>query len=149
MIGDADGVLSEGGVVVGIRMRGGLTKILQIVVRDCVGVRAKRTERKSRFHGCKGEGIDLDGIKEILAALLAGEEIVDPGEKRVAAKLEGVAGSVEAQGFGEVQSVLTRRTGEQVGAADRINDGWNLDQSVSAVCIGLLQVARELSSEMA
>src|SRR5258708_39159098 len=99
MIGDANGVLGEGGVVVGIRMRCGTAKILQIVMRDFVGVGAKRAERKSGFHWSESEGIDIDGIKEIFAALLAGKEVVDPGEKRVAAEFEGVAGREEITPF--------------------------------------------------
>ena len=79
MIGDADCILREGSIVVGIGMRGGLAKILKIVLGDLVGIGAEGRERKSGFHRCEGEGIHLDRIEEILTALPAGEEIVDPG----------------------------------------------------------------------
>ena len=42
VVGDADGVLCEGGVFVGVGMRGGAAEVLQIVMRDFMGVGAQR-----------------------------------------------------------------------------------------------------------
>ena len=42
MVGDANGVLGEGRVVVAVGMRGGAAEILQIVVWDFVSVGAAR-----------------------------------------------------------------------------------------------------------
>ena len=149
MIGDANGVLGEGGVVVGVGMGGGLAEILQIVFRHFVGIGAERGERESAFLGCEGEGIHFDGIEKIFAALLAGEEIVDPGEEGVSAELESVAAGVEAEGLGEVQAMFAGGAGENVGAADGIDDGGNFDEGVGGVGERLLQVAGELGSQVA
>ena len=149
MIGDTDGVLSEGGVVVGVGMGGGLAKTLEIVFGDGVRIGAEGAERKSGFHRFESEGIDFDGIEEVLATLLAGEEVVDPGEKRVAAELEGMAAGIEAESFGKVEAVLASGAGEQVGTADGVHDGGDLDEGVGGVGVGLLQVAGELGTEVA
>ena len=62
MVGDADRVLRERGIFVGIRMRGGAAEILQIVVRDLVRVGAQRRELESGFHcGSKVNGLTLIG----------------------------------------------------------------------------------------
>src|SRR5271167_1322732 len=99
MIGDANRILGEGSVVVAIGIGGRWAEALEVVFRDGVGVGAQRSERESTFLRLEGEGIDLDGIEDIFAALLAGEEIVDPGDENVAAKLEGMAAGIEAEGF--------------------------------------------------
>src|SRR6202011_1943393 len=65
MVGDADGVLGEGGVFVGVGIRGGAAEILQIILWHFVGVGAERREWESCFHGRVSEGVDLDGIEKI------------------------------------------------------------------------------------
>src|ERR1700740_360797 len=104
-------------------MRSSLAEILQIVFRNFVGIGAERRERESAFLGREGEGIHLDGIEKIFTALLAGEEIVDPGDKGIAAELEGVAAGIEAESFGDVQAVLTGSARQYVRAADGVDDG--------------------------
>ena len=54
VIGDSDRILSEGSVIVGIRMGGSLAELLQIVFRDRMGVGAERREREPGFHGREG-----------------------------------------------------------------------------------------------
>ena len=149
MIGDADGVLREGGVVVAVGIGGIGAEVLQIVVRDGVGVGAERGEREPGFHGFEGEGIHFDGIEEIFAALLAGEIIVEPGDEGVAAELEGMAAGIEAESFGKLGAVFARGAGEQVGASDAVDDVGDLDERVVGVGVGLAQVAGELGAEMA
>ena len=147
VVGDANRVLGEGGVIIGIGMRGGLAEILDVVLRHGVGVGAQRRERQSGFHGREGEGVHFDGIEKIFAALLAGKEVVDPGEQGIAAELEGVAPGIEAESFGEMEAMLAGGAGKNVGAANGVNDGRNLDQRVGGVGVGLLQVAGELGAE--
>jgi len=91
---------------------------LQIVMRNGVGVGAEGRERKSGFLGFEGEGIDLDDIENIFAALLAGKKIVDPGDKGIATELEGMAAAIEAEGFGELGAVFASGTGELIGRGD-------------------------------
>ncbi len=91
VIGDADGVLREGGIFVGIGVRCGASKVLQIIVGDFVGVGAQGCELHPGLEGHEGEGIDFDRIEKIFTALLAGKEIVDPGKQSVSAKLQRVS----------------------------------------------------------
>jgi len=149
VVGDADGVLREGGVFVGVGIGGRAAEVLQVVVRDFVSVGAQRRECESGFHRLEGEGIDLDGIEKIFAALLAGEEIVDRGEEAVAAELPAIAAAFEADGFGEVQAVFASLARKQVGASDAVEDVRNLDQDVAGVAVGLLEIVGELGAEMA
>src|SRR5260370_20320145 len=114
-----------------------------------MGVGAERRKRESGFHRREGEWIDFDGVEEIFAALLAGEKVVDPGEKRVAAELEGVSAAIEAESFSEMEAVLAGGARQDVGAADGVHDGGDLHQGVGGVGVGLVQVAGELSAQMA
>ena len=114
-----------------------------------MSVGAERSEFESGFHGLEGEGIDFDGIEEEFAALLAGEEIVNPGEETVAAELPGMATAFEADGFGEMQAMLAGLAGKHTGASDAVEDGGNFDEHVAGVAERLLLVAGELSAEMA
>ena len=148
VVGDADGVLRESGVLISVGMRSGAAEVLQIVVRDFVGVRAQGAQRESGFHGLEGEGIDLDGIEKIFAALLAGEKIVDPSEEAVAAELPCIAAAFVADRFGEVQAMLAGLAGKKVGASYAVEDVKNFNQHVVSV-VGLLKVAGELGAEMA
>src|SRR5271157_4399455 len=112
MIGDANSVLRESGVVVAVGMRGICAEALQIIFRDSVGVGTERSQREPGFHGLEGEGIDLDNVEEILAALLAGVKIINPGDERVAAELERMAAGIEAQCLGKLGAVFARGAGE-------------------------------------
>src|SRR5271168_659169 len=122
MIGDADGVLNEGRVVVAVGIGGRRAEALQIVFRDGMSVGAERRKRKSGFHGLEGEGIDFDYVEEILAALLAREVVVDPCDQGIAAELEGMAAGIEAQGFGKLGAVFARSAGELVGAPNAVDN---------------------------
>ena len=112
MIGDTNGVLRESSIVVAVGVGSGLAEILQIVVRDGVGISAKRSEWEPGFFRCKGEGVDFDFVEKIFAALLAGEEIVDPGDESVAAKLKGVAAGIETESFGKLGAVFAGGAGQ-------------------------------------
>src|SRR5258708_21317362 len=114
-----------------------------------MGVGAERRKRESGFHGREGEWIDFDGVEQIFAALLAGEKVVNPGEKRVAAELEGVSAGIEAESFGEMESVLAGGARQDVGAADGVHDGGKLHEGVGGVGVGLLKVGGELRAKMA
>ena len=74
MVGDADRVLGEGSIVVAVGIGRICAEVLQIVVRDFVSVGAERSEWESGLHRFEGEGIDLDGIEQVFAALLAGKK---------------------------------------------------------------------------
>src|SRR5271166_7187234 len=106
MIGDADGVLSEGGVVVAVGIRGGWAEVLKVVFRNAVSVGAERSEWESGFPRLEREWINLDGVENIFAVLLAGKKIVDPGDEAVAAELEGMTAGVKAEGFGKLGAVF-------------------------------------------
>jgi len=149
MVGDANGVLGEGGVVVAVGVGGGRAEVLQVIVRDGVGVGAERSERESGFHGFESKGIDLDDIEETFAALLAGEEVVDPGDEGVAAEFEGMAAGVESEGFGKLGAVFASGAGELIGASGAIDDVGNLDGRVVGVGVGLAEITGELGAEMA
>ena len=149
VIGDADGVLGEGGVVVAVGTGGIGAEALEIVVGDGVGVGAERGEWEPGFHGFKSERIHFDGIEDIFAALLAGEIIVKPGEEGIAAELEGMAAGIETQSFGKLGAVFASGAGEQVGAADAVDDVGDLDEGVGGVGEGLAEVAGELGAEVA
>ena len=118
-------------------------------MRHAVSVGAQRGERQSGFLRFEGEGIDFDDVEKIFAALLAGKEIVDPGEKGVAAELERVAAGIEAEGFGKLGAVLASGAGKKIGASDAVDDVGNFDQRVAGVGVGLAQIARELGAQMA
>src|SRR5579863_2603430 len=149
MIGKADGVLSEGGIVVGIGMGRGLAKILEIVMRDGVSVGTKGAEWKSGLLRFEGEGVHFNRIEKIFATLLAGEKVINPGEKRVAAKFQGMVAGIETEGLGEVETMLAGSAGEDVGTTNSVHDGWDFDESGGGVGVGLLQVTGELSAKMA
>src|SRR5580700_808015 len=149
MIGGANRVLREGRVVVAVGIGGGRTETLQIVFRDRVSVSAERRERQTRFHGFEGEGVDLDYVEQIFAALLAGEVIVDPCDERVAAELERMAAGIEAESFGKLAAMFASGTRKLIGTSNAVDDVGNLDQRVGGIGIGLAQVARELGAEMA
>jgi hypothetical protein len=59
MVGDADRVLGEGGVVVAVGMGRGWAEVLQIVFRDGMSVGAQGRERQSGFHGFEVKGSTL------------------------------------------------------------------------------------------
>ena len=73
----ANGVLRKGGVLIGVRMRGGAAEILEIVVRDLMRVGAKGAKLQSALPGFECERVDLDGIEKVFTTLLAGEEVID------------------------------------------------------------------------
>src|SRR5882724_206683 len=149
MVGNSDRVLGESGIFIGVGIRGGAAEVLQIVVRDFVSVGAQRRELEPRFHRLKRKRIYLERIEEIFAALLARKKIVDLGEQAITAELPGIARTVVTESFGQMQAVLARLPRQQVGAPNAVHDGWNLDQHVAGVGVGLLPVARELGAEMA
>ena len=60
MIGDANRVLRESSVVVAVGIGRGRAEILQIILRNGVGIGAERSERKSGFLRRKGERIDFN-----------------------------------------------------------------------------------------
>src|SRR5579863_758838 len=130
-------------------MRRGLAKILEIVMRDGVGVGTKGAERKSGFLRFESEGVHFNRIEKIFSTLLAGEKVINPGEKRVAAKFQGVAAGIETEGLGEVETMLAGGAGEDVGTADGVHNGWDFDESGGGVGVGLLQVTGKLSAKMA
>ena len=113
MIGGADGVLGEGGVVIAVGIGGICAEALQVVLRDLVGVGAERGERQSGFHGLEGEGIDFDDVEEIFAALLAGKIIIEPGDEGIAAELEGMAAGIEAESFGKLAAMFASGAGSR------------------------------------
>ncbi len=78
--------------------------------------------------GSKVKGSTLMRIEEIFAALLAGEEIVDPCDQGIAAELEGMAAGIEAESFGKLGAVFARGAGELVGASDAVDDVGDFDQ---------------------
>src|SRR5580700_3160956 len=133
MIGDADCVLGESGIVVAVGIGGGWAEALKIVFRNGVGVGAERSERESGFHGFEGERIDFDDVEEIFAALLAGEVVVDPCDEGVATELEGMAAGIEAQRFGKLGAVFAGSAGELVGASDAIDNIGDFNQGVGSV----------------
>ena len=149
MIGDADGVLGEGGVVVAVGVGAGWAEVLEIVVRDLVGIGAEGSEWESGFLRLEGEGIDLDFVEEIFAALLTGKIVVNPGDEGVAAEFEGVAAGIEAEGFGQLGAVFAGGAGEQIGASDAVDDVGDFDEGVAGVGVGLAKVAGKLGAEMA
>jgi len=149
MVGDPDGVLSEGGVVVAVGVGGGGAEVLQIVVRHRVGVGAEWRQRQSGFLRFEGEGVDFDFVEKVFTALLAGEEIVDRSNEGVAAEFEGVVAGIEAEGFGELGAVFAGGARELIGASDAIDDVGNFDEGAVGVGVGLAQVAGELGAKMA
>lgn len=149
MIGDADGVLCESGIVVAVGVRSGLAEILQIVVRDGVGVGAERREREPGFLRFKGEGIDFNFIEKIFAALLAGKEIIDPRDESVSTKFKGVAAGIKTKSLCKLGAVFAGRTRKQIGTTDTVDDVSHFDERVVGVGIGLAQVAGELGAKMA
>ena len=149
MIGKANRVLCEGGVVVAVGVGGGWSEILQIISWDCVSVGAERCEGKSGLHGFEGKRIDFDGIENVFAALLAGEEVVDPGKERVASELERMPAGIEAQSFSKLGAMFARGTGKLVGAANAIDDVGDFDQRIGGVGVGLAEITRELGAEVA
>ena len=126
VVGDADGVLGEESVVVGVRMGRRAAEILQVIVRDFVSVGAQRREIEPALHGLESERIDFDGIEKIFAALLSGEKVVDRRKKGVAAQFPRVARAFVTYGFREVQTMLAGLAGKKVGASHAVEDGRNL-----------------------
>src|SRR5580698_5139895 len=114
-----------------------------------MGVGPERSQRESSFLRFEGEGIDLDFVEEIFAALLAREEVIDPCNEGVAAEFEGMAAGIEAESFGELGTVFAGGAREQVGAPDTVDDVRNLNERVGGVGIGLPEIAGELRAEMA
>jgi hypothetical protein len=62
-------------------------------------------------------GCGFDGIEKILAALPAGEEVVDPGEQAISTEFPGVARSLKTDGLGHMQSVLARLARQDIRSA--------------------------------
>src|ERR1700758_3497372 len=97
MVGDANGVLCKGRIVVAIGTRDRAAETLQIIMRHFVGIGPQRSEFHSGFLRFEREGIDLERIKEVLTTLLAGKIIVEPGEQRIDAKLPRIAAGIKAE----------------------------------------------------
>src|ERR1700730_13970434 len=136
MIGYADGVLREGGIVVAVGIGKSRPEVLQVIVRNRVGVGAEGSERKSGLLRLEGERIHLDDVEKIFAILLAGIVIVNPGDERVAPELEGVAAGIEAESLGKLAAVFARGPGEQVGAPDTVENVGDFDERVAGVGVG-------------
>src|SRR5580698_8780102 len=135
MVGGSDGVLREGCVVIAVGVGRVRPETLQIILRDGVGVGAERGEWEPGFHRFEGEGIDLDDIEEIFAALLAGVVIVEQSNEGIAAELERMATGIEAQGFGKLAAMFAGGARELVGAANTVDEVGNFNQSVGGVGI--------------
>ena len=88
MICHPNRILRKSRVIVAVRVRRRRPEILQIVMRDRVRISPQRRQRKSGLLRFKGKRIDFNNVKNIFAALLAGEKIIDPCDQRVAPKLE-------------------------------------------------------------
>src|SRR5579863_8181989 len=82
----------------------------------------ERSQRKTRFLWFEAERIHFNNIEKIFAALLAGEKVVDPCDESVAAELEGMPASVEAESLGQLGAMFTRGAGKLIGATDAIDD---------------------------
>ena len=61
------------------------------------------------------------------------KEVVDPGEKRVAAEFEGMTAGIEAESLGEMEAVLASGAGKQVRASDSVHDRGDFGESVGGV----------------
>src|SRR5580698_9412715 len=122
MIGNANGVLRECGVVVAIGIGGRWSEVLQIIVGYAVSVSAQRHQRQPAFLRCKREGIHLDGVEDVFAVLLAGEIIVNPGNEGIASKFQGVAAAVEAECFGKLGAVFAGGARKQIGTSNAVED---------------------------
>src|SRR5678809_790815 len=105
-------------------------------MRDFVGIGAQRRELQSGLSWLECEWVNLDRIEEVFAALLAGEEVINPGEKPVSTKLPGVTRSLHAESLCQVQPVLAGLAWKDVRAADPVEYGRDLYQHVAAVALG-------------
>src|SRR5579863_3088019 len=114
-VGHADRILGKGGILVRIGARSGAAEVLQIIMRYLMGKRPQRRQRQTLLLGHITVRIYFQQIEKKFTALLAGKEIVDPGEQGVAAKLPGISFRVEAQGFSKVQLMFAGLPRQQVG----------------------------------
>src|SRR6202142_3048111 len=114
-----------------------------------MGVGAEGSQRQAADEGLKGEGINVDGIENILAAEGGREEVVDLGDEGVAAEFERVALAVAADGFGEVLAVLIGFARQDGGAAESVEHAGDFRQGLIGITLGPLIVARNLGAEMA
>src|SRR5438552_2613345 len=100
-------------------------KALQIVMRHLVRIGAQRREFQAAFHGFEGERVHLYRIEDIFTTECRREEVVNPGEQRVAAEFPGVALAIETDGFSEMRAMLAGLTRQDGRSAEPINDPRN------------------------
>src|SRR5579863_8937940 len=112
-------------------------------------ISAQRRQLQSRLHRLECKRVDLDRIEEIFAALLAREEVVDPGKKRVSAEFQVIASAIDADAFSQVSPMLARLARKQVRPPYAIEDVGNFDQHIAGVAVRLLLIARELCPQVA
>src|SRR5262249_44737988 len=148
MTSDSNCVLRKRGVFIRIWMRSRAAEVLQIIMRDLVRVGAKRRKLKPRFLWLKRERIHLDRVKEILPALLAGEEVIDPGQQRVAAEFPGIAAPFKAERFRRMHAMLARLAGKNVRATHSIENAGDFGQHVAGVAVRLLNIPRKLRAHV-
>ena len=108
MITDADVILDEPRVFIGVRMSYRVPEALQIVVRHLVSVGAQRSKLQRPMFRLKRKGINFDRIENVFSAKQGRKVVVDPGQQGIAAELPVLPVSLKADGFGHVQSMLAR-----------------------------------------
>ena len=122
---DTNRVLHEGRVLVGVRMRYRRAEILDVVTRHLVGVGAQGRQFQPIAHGFESPRIDRNRVVVILAAEHRREEVVNPGEQRVAAELPGVAALFETQRVGKMKTMfprLPRKNSRATHAIEHVRD---------------------------
>ena len=145
-VGDANRVLQESRIFIGIGMTNRRTEVLNVVAWYLMRVSAQRSQLKTCNHGNKGKRIHLNVVVDIFPAKKRWEVVVGPGHHGVPAKLPGVASALETEGFGKVQPMLSSLAGQDRGSSKSVNDAGDFRPHRRRVAAGLLQVVGKLGT---
>src|SRR3954464_8373240 len=150
MIGDADRILHEGGVVFGIGVRGRITEILQIEERNLVRVGAQRTQRKpANLLRDKRKRLYPDLVKDVLATEKLREVVADPCASEIAAEFDGVALPFAAKRFRNENLLLVSIARQDARPSHLVEHGADACEHIVGVREALLVIMRELHTQVA
>src|SRR5579872_2027788 len=114
MIGGADRILQKSGILVGVGMARLRTEILNVIFWNVVGIRTQWRQQQPPLLWFESEGVHFNGIENVFSARLRREIVIDPGEQGVAAKFPGVALAFQADGVGNMQTMLACLTRQDI-----------------------------------
>ncbi len=100
VVGHANRILQKACVFVGVGMSNCRAEVLDVIVRNSVGISSQRRKFQARLLRLERKLVHLDGVENVLPSGQRREEVVDPCQQCIAAEFPGISFALDAEGLG-------------------------------------------------